>query len=170
MEQVCFIISSVLNALSELLILKLDKNLIERVLEFYRFSLDVRGMCEKAELVCQTDQLRPFHFKFWSGLFQINNNQFLTQLPYWNTDKIQTRQTTTHFFFSPPTNHHHISIGRTFSSLHISTIIIIIFQSITRMFVFIANDIQLPGVYFTDRDAMWQERELFQATMMKLEQ
>jgi hypothetical protein len=53
MEQVCLIISSALNTLSELLILKLDKNLIERVLEFYRFSLDVRGMCEKVELVCQ---------------------------------------------------------------------------------------------------------------------
>jgi hypothetical protein len=44
MEQVCFIISSALNAVSEFLILKLDKNLIERVLELYRFSLDVRGV------------------------------------------------------------------------------------------------------------------------------
>jgi hypothetical protein len=59
MKQVCLIVPPTLDRFSELLILKFDKNLIERVLEFYRFSLYVRGMCGKVELVRQTDQLCP---------------------------------------------------------------------------------------------------------------
>jgi hypothetical protein len=35
----------------------LDENLIEGVLEFYGFSLYVRGVCQHVELVRQTDQL-----------------------------------------------------------------------------------------------------------------
>jgi hypothetical protein len=56
-KHVGLVVSSALDTLSELLILKFDKNLIEGVLEFYRFSLDVRGVCGKVELGRQTDQL-----------------------------------------------------------------------------------------------------------------
>jgi hypothetical protein len=52
--------SSALNGRSEFFVRQLDKNdknLIKGVLEFYGFSLYVRGVCGHAELVRQTDQL-----------------------------------------------------------------------------------------------------------------
>jgi predicted alpha/beta-fold hydrolase len=52
-EQVGLVLSSALGRLSELFILQLDENLIEKYWSFMAF--DVRGVCEHLELVCQTN-------------------------------------------------------------------------------------------------------------------